>query len=279
MKKLIITESERNNIRTLYYEQDITKDLDVPDKNSSFIEKFLYLSDKLKSDKKDDSKTTEDSSSDDYLNNTSSGSVDSKWMKVTKKVIDKLEGGYWNGSTPKNEKTSKFGICGNHPNGSMGASTETLFGLDRYNGSIEKTPEGQEFFRIIDKQKKDLGMSQFCKKWKWGYRGGDLEDKLKTLAAKIMKNSFDRNMRNFVKSPELKKRIENNDRLLMHFSYASWNGPGFFQQFARSMENAVKEGKSDKELLKQAIADRKNSRLLRQDNVAKILTDPNLNLA
>ncbi len=154
-----------------------------------------------------------------------------------------------------------------------------MFGLDRYNGNIEKNDEGKLFFKLIDNEKKKLGMDQFCKKWKWLYRGGELEEKLKTLAAKIMKKSFDRNMENFVKSSELKKRIENNDRLLMHFSYASWNGPLFFQQFARSMEKAVKEGKSDRQLIKQAIADRKNTRLYNQDAVAKVLTDPNLSFS
>lgn len=212
------------------------------------------------------------------MSSSSSGSVDDKWMNVTKKVIDKFEGGYWNGTTPKNLKTSILGICENHPKGSMGASTETMFGLDRYNGSIEKTPEGKEFFEIIDKQKKDLGMSEFCKKWHWGYKGGEYEEKLKDLAAKIMKHSYDRNANNYF-SPELKKRVENNDRLLMHFSYASWNGPGFFQKFAKSLNKSVEEGKSDTELLSQAISDRKNTRLIRQDKVAAVLTDPNLNLA
>lgn len=268
-KRLIISESEKNDIKNQY-------NLD-----ESYVEALMNLFNKDKSSSNTDDKSDDDSktsSSDDYLDKKSSGSVDSKWMKVTKKVIDKFEGGYWNGSTSKNNQTSKLGICSNHPDGSMGASTETMFGLDRYNGSIEKTPEGKEFFRLIDKQKKDLGMDKFCKKWKWLYRGGDLEDRLKTLAAKIMKQSYDRNASNYF-SPELKKRVENNDRLLMHFSYASWNGPGFFQKFAKSLNNAVKEGKSDKELLKLAIADRKNTGLIRQDKVAAVLTDPNLNLA
>ena len=278
-KKLIITESEKNNIKRLYNlnEQDST----FGDAIMGLLNKAaINAKNKLSGDDSDDTKSDdkEDDKDDSYLNDTSSGSVDSKWMKVTKKVIDKFEGGYWNGSTTKNNQTSKLGICSNHPDGSMGASTETMFGLDRYNGSIEKTSDGQEFFRIIDKQKKDLGMAQFCKKWKWNYKGGDLEDKLKSLAAKVMKHSYDRNAGNYF-SPELKKRVESNDRLLMHFSYASWNGPGFFQKFAKSLNDAVKNGKSDKELLNQAIADRKNTRLLRQEKVAAVLTDPNLNLA
>jgi len=271
--RLILTESEKQDIKTQY-----NIDENYVEALFNLFGNKLNKDSEKSSDEKDDKSSETDSSSDDYLDTKSSGSVDSKWMKVTKKVIDKFEGGYWNGSTSKNKETSKLGICSNHPDGSMGASTETMFGLDRYNGSIEKSPEGKQFFTIIDKQKKELGMSQFCKKWKWGYKGGELEDKLKSLAAKVMKNSYDRNAGNYF-SPELKKRVESNDRLLMHFSYASWNGPGFFQKFAKSLNDAVKSGKSDKELLKQAIADRKSTRLLRQDKVAAVLTDPNLNLA
>lgn len=275
-KKLIITESEKNEIKGLY---NLNEETTTPGFGDAIMSIFNKLSAKSDSDSKTDTdKTDTDKTEDSYLNDKSSGSVDSKWMKVTKKVIDKFEGGYWNGSTPKNVQTSKLGICSNHPDGSMGASTETMFGLDRYNGSIEKTSDGQEFFRLIDKQKKDLGMAQFCKKWKWNYKGGELEDTLKTLAAKVMKHSYDRNAGNYF-SPELRKRVESNDRLLMHFSYASWNGPGFFQKFAKSLNDEVKKGKSDKELLSQAITDRKSTRLLRQEKVAAVLTDPNLNLA
>jgi hypothetical protein len=274
-KRLIITESEKNEIKGLYN----INEQDKPGFGDAIMALLKKSEDESNSDDKtktDDTKS--DNSDDSYLNDKTSGSVDSKWMKVTKKVIDKFEGGYWNGSTSKNNQTTKLGICSNHPDGSMGASTETMFGLDRYNGSIEKTSDGQEFFRLIDKQKKDLGMAQFCKKWKWNYKGGELEDTLKNLAAKVMKHSYDRNAGNYF-SPELRKRVESNDRLLMHFSYASWNGPGFFQKFAKSLNNAVKDGKSDKELLKQAIEDRKGTRLLRQEKVAAVLTDPNLNLA
>ena len=252
-KRLIITESEKNDIKSLY---------NINEQSGSFIEKLLNLSMK---DDLDSSTNTDNSNSveDSYLNDKTSGSVDSKWMRVTKKVIDKFEGGYWN---PK---------CG-HSSGGMGKSTETMFGLDRFNGNIESTPEGKEFFRLIDKQKKDLGMSQFCKKWKWNYKGGELENDLKELAAKIMKYRYDKDSNRF--SPELKKRVENNDRLLMHFSYASWNGSGHFQKFAKSLNDGVKNGESDKELIKRAIADRKSA-LPHQDKVASVITSTDLNLA
>ena len=308
MKKLLlITESERNEILKLHnlkedYKKPVdTKPVDTKPADTKPVEtkpssieskaesKFSSFINKIIDDAKNrimnksfkDSNTTSSTSSstDQSFSSTSSGGdVDSKWMNVTKKVIDKFEGGYWNGTTPKNVKTSKMGICPNHPKGSMGASTETMFGLDRYNGSIEKSADGQEFFNIIDSQKKQLGMDAFCKKWTWGYKGGENEEKLKNLAAKIMKQSYDRNAKAFF-TPELQKRVESNDRLLMHFSYACWNGPGFFKQFANSLKNSVTSGKSDSELLSQAISDRNNTKLLRQDKVAAVLTDPNLNLA
>jgi hypothetical protein len=128
------------------------------------------------------------------------------------------------------------------------------------------------------KEKTDLGMQQFCKTWKWLYRGGHLEDELKTLASKIMKNQYDINSNNYF-SPELRERVENNDSLLIHFAYASWNGPGFFKKFAKSLDDGVKSGKSDSELINQAISDRKNSVLLHQDKVASVMRSSDLGLA
>ena len=65
----------------------------------------------------------------------------------------------------------------------------------------------------------------------------------------------------------------------MHFAYASWNGPGFFKKFAKSLENGIKDGKSDSELINQAISDRKNSVLYHQDKVASVMKSSDLNLA
>ena len=254
-KRFIITEEEKNDIKSLYNinEQDTTTD--DGDFLMKAFEKFMFP----------DSGSAENSSGDSYLNDTSSGSVDSKWINITKKVIDKFEGGYWN---PK---------CGHQTKG-MGKSTETMFGLDRYNGNIESTPEGKEFFRIIDNEKTKLGMQQFCNTWKWNYRGGNLEDTLKTLASKIMKHQYDNNSKNYF-SPELRKRVEANDRLLMHFSYASWNGPGYFKKFAKKLDDDIRSGKSDSELIDQAISDRKSSVLYNQDKVASVMKSTNLNLA
>lgn len=181
---------------------------------------------------------------------SSTGTVQSKWDDVTKKVIDNFEGGYWN-----------YWQCKNHPYSSMyRKSGETLFGLDRKAGKIENLgPEGKEFFKIIDDEKQKMGMSDFCRKWTYNYRGGELEETLKNLASKIMYKEFEKNMSNYVKDPETKKRIENNEGLLLHMSYATWNGPGFFKKFAEKLERGVKEGKSDEELIDIAKGSRTSS--------------------
>jgi hypothetical protein len=199
---------------------------------------------------------------------------DADFMEITKKVIANFEGGYWNGATPKNQSTSKSGICKNHPKGSMDASTETMFGLDRINGNIESTPEGKEFFRIIDNQKKVLGMDAFCKKWMWLFRGGENGEKLKELAAQIMKRSFDRNMSNFVKDQKVKDKIMKNKGLLVHMTYACWNGPGFFKKFANELTDAVKQGKSDSELIEVAIQSRAKTKLKNKDKVETAIRNP-----
>lgn len=179
----------------------------------------------------------------------SGGDVSGNWMSITQKVIDTFEGGYWN-----------HWECKNHPYDKVYyKSGETLFGLDRKAGKIENiSPEGREFFRIIDEEKQKLGMGTFCQVWKYNYRGGPLEGKLKELAAKVMKVQYDRNMSAYVKNNEVKKRIEGNPGLLLHMSYACWNGPGFFQKFANKLEDGVNNGLSDQELIELAKGQREN---------------------
>jgi len=216
--RLLITENEKKEIKSLYGLEE------------GFFQDIINLFGKSITDKKEKSN-----------NKTSSnGSVDSDWMDVTKKVIDNFEGGYWN-----------YWECKNHPYSSMyDKSGETMFGLDRKAGNIENLcSEGKEFFRLIDEEKKKLGMGKFCKKWSYNYKGGELGDRLKDLAAKIMKKSYDRNMSSFISDTETKNRIESNKGLLLHMSYACWNGPGFFQDFAKTLQKGVKSGMSDEQLI------------------------------
>jgi len=240
---------------------------------------FTKLMDDLKSYTKgetpasDTEKTQTDTSSSETTISSGGGG---NFMDITKKVIENFEGGYWNP------------FCPSHPKGGMGRSTETLFGLDRYNGNIESTSEGKEFFRIIDDEKRAMGatssgsgsgmrwsnMDRFCKKWKWNSRGGDKEQKLKELAASIMKKRFDSHMSSFVKDPKTRQKIMNNDGLLIHMSYATWNGSGFFKKFADKLQQGVKQGMTDKQLIDLAVQSRASTGLIGKGKVERGIRNP-----
>jgi hypothetical protein len=135
-------------------------------------------------------------------------------------------------------------------------SGETMFGLDREAGKIEDiSSDGKKFFQLIDDQKEKMGMDNFCKKWTWNYRGGEIKNQLLDLAVKTMKSLFDKNSKNYL-SEKARNIVNNSNPLLLHFSYATWNGPGFFKDFAKSINKGVDEGKSEKELVKIAKNDR-----------------------
>jgi hypothetical protein len=72
-----------------------------------------------------------------------------------------------------------------------------------------------------------------------------------------MKKSYDKNKKYF--SSEAKEAVESDKRLLFHFAYACWNGPGFFQDFANDINKAVKEGKVGDDLVDVAVQSRNNA--------------------
>ena len=178
--------------------------------------------------------------------------VDAAWMAITDKIIDNFEGGYWN-----NDKTQPADkICSNHPYAAMYANSgETLFGLDRRAGGIDKIkPYGEQFFGIIDAEKARLG-SDFCNVWIYNYRGGDKEAELKKLASKVMYDLYQDYAKQYL-SNEARKVVESNKRLLFHFAYATWNGPGFFDDFGNVVNQGVAQGKGVDELIDLSITAR-----------------------
>jgi len=265
-KKLIITESEKNEIKRLYNINEETK----PGFGDAIM---ALLKNKLDDDDKSDGTKSDEIKSVDINTNNKTINASDTFDKVTDFVIKKFEGGYWNP------------YCNHKAIG--GSSTETMFGLDRYNGNIESTDEGKKFFGIIDKEKKDRGahrlgrkwfrMGEFCKKWTHGFKGGDKENELKNLAVQIMKKNYERNVSNYF-TPELKKRVEKSPGLTLHFSYATWNGPGFFKKFAKSLSDKLKSEPNipETELIDSAIADRGNTGLYGKDKVAAAIRDKNL---
>jgi hypothetical protein len=249
MKKLIISENEKIRIKSLY---NIIEQTENEKAFGKFIDLMMKDSpkDKTNSDTGDDT-DNEDNEKVDYSTKNLTDTSD-KFIEVTKKVIEKFEGGYWNP------------ICSKYPNtrhpkkeGAYLNSGETMFGLDRVAGSIEKwSSAGRQFFGLIDKEKERLGEEKFCNTWKWNYIPPDpLKSELMNLAAETMKTAYENNVKTFFKG-DTKKVVDSSRALLLHFSYATWNGPGFFQKFANTINKGVAEGKSIKSLIELAKQDR-----------------------
>jgi hypothetical protein len=180
-----------------------------------------------------------------------------QFQKITGVVIDKLEGGYFHPYMYKNNP-SKFS--------GYGSSGETMFGLDRHaghdiyystkrktdgvqdnlkyieNGSYSyRTPEAKEFWTAID----NAGAK---KNWSWNYKGGNDYNKLKTLASDIIFERFLKYSKLYL-TPEALQIVENDPRLTFHFSYAVWNGPGWFKKFAKVINRAVENGEFNPDVL------------------------------
>jgi hypothetical protein len=184
---------------------------------------------------------SEDGNSSEDSNSETSYSGPADFKKMTELVINKFEGGYYN---PKW-----------HFKSAMGDSGETMFGIDRkHGGTLNTSGPGQEFWSLIDKNKTKNS-------WRHGFRGGELESKLTDLVVKIMEPHFKNLSEKYLN--EKSRNIVNSDKgLLLHFIYASWNGPGFFQKFAKDINSAVDSGiTSSNELREIAINSRKKTSL------------------
>jgi len=162
----------------------------------------------------------------------------SKFNDMTQVVIDKLEGGYYN---PQWHSTgdSRYSTSG-----------ETMFGIDRKRGgSINDTTAGREFWGIIDKNKTP-------EVWKWNYKGGGLAPTLKPLVSDMLYPQYESLSTKYL-SQKAKQIVDNDNRLLFNFIYATWNGAGWFKKFATDMNKAVDSGVTNTdELVKVAIKSR-----------------------
>jgi len=190
--------------------------------------------------------------------------INSLWPLYCNMVLDEFEGGYWFNPEDLPDENK----CKKHPP-PVGSSTETMFGIDRVRGEWDKKPSGKIFWGKIDKEKEKNGATKvgttapytwsnldgFCKIWKWLYRGGALEEELKGDACNMILTRMKEYMGWLKESLE---EVESNQRLLFHFAYACWNGPGHFQDWAIGMNEAVKNGKTGNELVKLAIDQRNN---------------------
>lgn len=192
----------------------------------------------------EDSDSTEPDETDSDLDNLQDVG-DTEFDKIVEDVINRLEGGYYH---PDMKSDGRCPTCGR-----MGDSGETMFGMDRKHGvNFAKSSAGQEFWEIID----DSGARN---NWKWNYKGGNLAPRLKRLVTKMIQPAYENLSQRYL-SPEAQKIVNSNPGLIFNFAYATWNGPGWFQKFAKKVNDAVKNGiKDPEELTKVAIDARLNS--------------------
>lgn len=172
-------------------------------------------------------------------------SVQNKFTKAVRGIIDNIEGAYVNPSQLTNKREKR----------AFRKSGETMYGIDRKTGgSINATEEGKQFWALIDADKK-----KNPEKWVRYYDGGELKRPLQDLAAEIMKPQFEKLFNTYL-SPEAQQIINSDPRLMFHFIYATWNGAGWFRKFANSFEEQLKKGVTNPNVLfNKVIEDRKNS--------------------
>ena len=151
-------------------------------------------------------------------------------------ITKEIEGGYYHPKM-KIENPSKFGI--------MGDSGETMFGMDRKHGRQESVSSaGVEFWNIIDS--KDAKNN-----WEYGYMLEDnpeLKDELLELVAEIMEPQFLDLVDRYL-SQQAKEIVMSDPKLYFNFVYATYNGAGWFQKFAKKFNQKVEDGITDVEQL------------------------------
>jgi predicted nucleotidyltransferase len=152
-----------------------------------------------------------------------------KFRDAVDTITNKLEGGYFH-PYMKAANQSKFAW--------MGDSGETMFGMDRKHGRQESNSSaGVEFWRLIDAEDAKSN-------WKYGYALEDnptLRDKLLDLVAQIMEPHF-LDFSNRYLSDEAKSIIMSDPKLYFNFAYATYQGSGWFQKFARKFNKKIEEG-------------------------------------
>lgn len=144
-------------------------------------------------------------------------------------VIDNIEGGYYH---PAMKPYLKGGA-------NLLDSGETLYGIDRkHGGDINTSANGKAFWAGVDEESgwaKNTGLP------KWKYGDIPKNPTLRKLVHQMMIDVYKSHKRTFKVAPEIEKLIESDARLQLHFFYACWNGPGFFQWFYNDLVKFLKQ--------------------------------------
>jgi len=155
---------------------------------------------------------------------------------MTDIVIDNFEGGYYNPNMLKNFNAKDQAL--------LKSSGETMFGLDRMAGAqLAIYPEWKQFWDVVDNDRlTNVG------KWRYNYKGGLIAPKLKRLAAGIMYKWFSYLAGRHILISSMDE-IANDQRLIIHFSYACWNGEGWFEKYSKALNDAIKKFPGQKDAI------------------------------
>jgi hypothetical protein len=170
--------------------------------------------------------------------------------EVTKQVIANLEGGYFNPIMFTDGRLSQ------ESRSTFGRSGETMFGIDRVaGGTINTSAAGIAFWKLIDD-------ARAATTWRYNFIPQDpLKTQILNAAIQVMKPVFEGLFNTYV-SKEIQDIVKSDGRLYFNFIYATWNGPGYFEQFSKQITLAFNKGqKNSEELLKVFINLRLNSRI------------------
>lgn len=169
------------------------------------------------------------------------------FASVTRQVIAYLEGGYYNPQY-HNIGDSRYVTSG-----------ETMFGIDKKaGGTINTTTAGTAYWKKITD-------AQVTEKWPWLYIPSDpLQTELVNLAINIIKPLYQQYKTKWIKNTEVASLINADGRLQFNFIYAVWNGPGWFQGFAREVEAHYNKGNKTSDALVSFFVNRRinNAKLL-----------------
>jgi peptidoglycan hydrolase-like protein with peptidoglycan-binding domain len=155
----------------------------------------------------------------------------SNWQSYVDTVIDNIEGGYFH------PNMIDKGIIRDQRYRNSG---ETMFGLDRQSGNNEATQSGKMFWDYVD----SLNAKH---KWPWNYMAKDnpaVNEKLKTLAGAYIKDMYTSYSSKYLTLQSV-NFIKSSPGLTLNMIIATWNGPGWFKEFASiindNIDNATPE--------------------------------------
>lgn len=160
-----------------------------------------------------------------------SGSVSKEttdFNQICSKVIKELEGGYYH---------PDMLLDGRIKDQRFSASGETMYGIDRKTGgTVNTTKEGKAFWALIDAKNARAT-------WRLEYIPPDpLKTQLLKLCCAMMKRQYDSYLKTYIGDENIIKVINSDGRLMFNFVYASWNGPGWFQGWAREIKQKYISG-------------------------------------